>query len=574
MMVAVRHSPATGGKSAVWNTVGGSLAVGTGYSADYLALDLAPANTAGMVVTTTITLPPDARIESAVFEISADAMASAELGSFAQVSPTTPTGKMGIPFWAAASIDFGAMVTVGGLSLTSSAAHSLSVNDVRRWNGIGWQFVADGLSFADIATQRLLVQSKNEDQTSANLASGLASARIALPVVPAGLELAVNGRTVWFERQGSSAIPDSLHLDPAPSPSPGASTYLVERSDALRDALAAAVAAAAADATEVSIPVSLRATTPGALTLTPHVSALRVYPVTFVPEGPSHSFDLAEEGLISVLVTPPGALTVHEVALTARGRFGPERVTPAVGPEITQTARLALAAGRTILLGLPRVLLGRLSALTGVRLRLQLPEGGSGGQVTGRLLAAGSPGRPGDPLPGSDLVALDVTRPEASWYTLAFAEQVSVPAPEQPLPTDDGVGAWLELQPSYGEVECLLTTTPVADTAGPGAPLRRRLAGGATTELTTITGIGVLLAAVRLVGMPDQDAPLPAATFRVAGTSDVLGVTPDGDGVGVVLTLPSPVDATTPVTLEITCAGPGSLTLQEVRVTYQPEVPS
>jgi len=578
--------PAVSGAEATWQLGGGGpLVLGTGNTIDFLNWYVPPASQAGTVVSTTITLPRDARIQSAVFDLSADAVANASLASVAQVTATSPTSDS---FKAAASIDFGAMVTVGGIISGGLLSVALGIDSVSRWSGTSWTFVANGQSFADVATQRLLVQSTSTTTTGAAFASSLTTnAGVALPVVPTGLELVVDGRSAWFERQGSSARQPG-DAEPAPPPSASASAYRVERTQAVRDAFTAAVAAAPADATDVSLTVSLRATTPGALTLTPHVTALRVYPVTFVPEGPSRSLELPEENLVSIDVTPPQATTVHEVALTLRGQFGPQRVVPPVGPVLTAAARLVLTGGRTVLVGLPRALIAPLASLSGVRLRLQVPKNadgtpGTGGQVTGRLLAAAAPGRPGDPLPGGDLTPLSVTAEAAAWYTLAFTKPVKVPAPTPPAAPpaggagvqDDGVGAWLELQPSYGEIECLLTSAPTSDPATPGAPLRRRLAGGATTALTTISALGDLYGAVRVVGLPDRDATLPAVTLRVPGSADALGATPTGDALGIALTLSTPVDATTPVSLEAVCAAAGSVTFEEVKVTYRPsEVPS
>ncbi|WP_380168396.1 hypothetical protein [Jannaschia sp. R86511] len=564
----------------VWGQGAGILVVGTGYVLDYVPWSVPATSTkAGTTAQVSISLPRDARIESAVFEVSADAVADAALSSVAVVAATTPTSTA---FISAASIDLGAMVTVGGILTSGVLSASLGIVDVRRWSGTGWQLLSSGPSFPDTTTQRLLVQSSTAGRTSEALADALRrAAKVRLPVVPTGLELMVDGRSVWFERQGSSVVPAAGPTTPQAA---GAGvSYVVERTDALREAFARAVAAAPPDATEVVVPVTLRTSTPGALVLTPRVDALRVHTVAFVPEGPSRSLDLAEEGLVAVDVSVPGAAAVHEVAVTTRGRFGPERVSPAVGPDLTAAARLVLAGGRSVLIGLPRTLLTRFSTLSGVRLRLQVPEGGSGGQLTGRLLAGAAPGRPGEAVAGAELTPLAVTATAPAWYTLPLAESVPVPAPalvaaEPPppgsaAPPDDGVGLWLELQPSYGEVECLLTTTPVTDVAAPGAPLRRRLAGGATTAPTTVPAIGTLYAAVRLVGLPDRDAPLPAVTMQVQGSPESLGVTPTADGVGVVLTLQTPVAAVAPVTLAVTCAAPGSLTLEEVRVTYRPATP-
>ena len=546
-------------------------ALGTGYAIDFVQWVQPAAVEAGTLAQTTVTLPVDARVESALFDVASDAVANAALASVATVSATTSPESA---FPLAASVDFGSLVTAGGLITAGLAIAAIAVEKVYRWTGTGWSSLSSSAVFPDTSAQRLLVLSSGPGRAQDLVDHLLAHVGVRLPVVPSGLELMVEGRTVWFERQGASALPAGVM--PVAAPSPSASAYTVDRTDAVREALVRAVTAAAPGATEVTIPVSLRATTPGALALTPRITALRVHDVRFDPDGPIRSLDLPEEGLVSIDVTPPQALSAHEVALRLRGRFGPSRVTPALGPELTETARLVLGGGRTVLLGLPRSLLSRFASLDGVRLRLQVPPGvdgsaGSGGQITGRLLAAGVPDKPGAPVPGGELTALTVSQSDAAWYTLAFAANVPVPAaPPAPTTWDDGVGAWLELQPAYGEIECLLTARPATDPTTPGAPLRRRLAGGATVPLTPVADLGQMLAAVRLSGLPDRDAPLPAVSLSVPGSGTSLGATPTTDGVDVSLTLLTPVAASTAVTLEVVCAAPGSLTVENVQVTYRP----
>jgi hypothetical protein len=275
--------------------------------------------------------------------------------------------------------------------------------------------------------------------------------------------------------------------------------------------------------------------------------------------------------VIDVDVTPPQARTVHEVALTVRGTFGPERVTPPVGPVIINAARLTLGVGRTVLIGLPRRLVEPFATLNGVRLLLA-----GSGQVTGRLLTAvaGTPGATpsvGEPVKGGDLTA--VTVGAAGWTTLPLGAPVKaiLPALPQggPQPADD-VAAWLELQPAYGEVECALTVADTHDDP-PGGVLRRRLPGGGVTGLTEVPAIGPLRAAVRVVGLPDREHPLAAVTLSVAGAVERLPVTPASDDLAATLTLAHPVDAHVPVLLQAVCAAPGSLVLDTVRVTYTPQ---
>ncbi|HET6985310.1 MAG TPA: hypothetical protein VFI00_01800, partial [Kribbella sp.] len=319
----------------------------------------------------------------------------------------------------------------------------------------------------------------------------------------------------------------------------------------------------------------LRAAAPGALRLTPQINVLRVYSQAFPPQGLARSFDLAEEGVVEVEVTPPNAEAVQEVSLVVRGTFGPERIQPATGPEISEAARVVLAVGRSLLIGLPRTLVSRFGTISGVRLNLRAPENTSGGQVTGQLLAATPEGRPGEPIDGGTLSPVQVSDVVGRWYTLPFAAAVAVPLPPEPpapppQPSEERfVAAWLELQPGYGEVECSLTAGSPSDVLDPGGPLRRRLSGGATGGLTDIPAIGPLRAAVRVVGLPDRDHLIAATTLQVVGTPDFLDVDPGQTDLQARLIMRTPIPATPPVLLRATCAAAGSLTLDTVLVTYR-----
>lgn len=74
-----------------------------------------------------------------------------------------------------------------------------------------------------------------------------------------------------------------------------------------------------------------------------------------------------------------------------------------------------------------------------------------------------------------------------------------------------------------------------------------------------------------MAGLPDRDRPLAAVTLQVAGTPDTIDVNPTADDLTATLTLQAPVDGAAPVLLRVTCAAPGSLVLDTVRVTYREE---
>lgn len=570
-------------------TQGAILQLGTGVVVKGFPLFVRSASAAATEVVVDLPFPADARIEDARFDVTAAAEPEAELASVAQVRPAT-AGSGG----AAAAVDFGRLVTVSGV-FPSTGIGIVDVSGVDRWSGTDWVPVEGGAGFAEIATERLRVHASRG--SSAELVSTLlGGCAVGLPVRPSGLELLVDGVPVWFERQGSSpGAGTSGVASPRPAAGDGAVAHHVDRTDAVREAL---TRAADVDGTR-TVRVTLRAATPGRLSLVPHVRVLRVHRVAFPPDGAARTVEAAEEGLTTLAVTPPGAADVREVELTVRGSFGPERVVPPTGPTLLEEVALALAPGRTVLVGLPATLTARLGTLTGIRLALRAAAGTSGGEVTGRLLASlhthttdpdAADSRPGDPVPGGALTPVVVTDPTRRWYTLPLAAPVAPPPPPlcaEPDPThlaapghDPGpasVALWLELQLGYGDVEFACTRAAPDAEPAPGGPLLRRLPGGGTAETSRIPALGPLRAAVRAVGRPARDRPLPAVTLGVgtdpaAGAPPVLlGLTPGARAARVRLTAaePLPVAGDTPVHLTVLAAAAGSLTVEGVEVAYR-----
>ena len=130
---------------------------------------------------------------------------------------------------------------------------------------------------------------------------------------------------------------------------------------------------------------------------------------------------------------------------------------------------------------------------------------------------------------------------------------------------EQSIAAWLELQAGYGEVVCGLTADD-STAVEPGGLLRRRASGRGVDALTLLPApIGRPRAALRVVGVPKP--AYAAVTLQADGTPDGLSVTTTSDGLAVALTLSEPVPP--PVVLVVTCAAPGSVTLDGVVVTYR-----
>lgn len=533
---------------------GGALTVTSGYAVGYEVLFFEAAQASGSLVEIDLELPVDARVERVSFAIAAEPGGFTTVGSVAAVRSANTFGRNAE---AACTVDFGRLVTVGGVGF-QSLLQGASISGVHRWTGSTWSSLGAGGAFAEVATDRLLIETDNDDTSGDELAEIiLSNGGVRLPAVPTLLELLVDGVTIWFERQGSA--PGSTPTAPS-----GGVAYQVDRTDLVRTAFGRATAAGGTK----KVRVALRSSTPGLLTLQPEIASLRVHTVQFPPDGLAKTVQLTEEGPLSFDVSPPASATeAAEVAMVVRGSFGPDRVQPAAGPALEPDAALVLVPARPVLFGLPTALVGRFGELGGLRLNLSTAATGSGAELSGRLLADVA-GKPGDALPGTELTALSVQPGANGWHTLTFAEAVEL------TPTETPQSAWLELQLSYGEVECALTLADPDDPA-PGAPLLRRLPGGGSFGLTTVPAIGALHGAIRLVGRPDADHPIPAVIFAVPRGDTEVAVTPTGDNLTAVLALAVPVKpAEAPagapaVELTALVAAAGSLTVDTVTVAYR-----
>ncbi len=514
---------------------------------------LTPAR-AAVEVETRVSLPDGARLERATFGIAASASNDTLVGSIAAVRP----GDDGT-----CVVDFGRMVTVGGVRLTGFTG---SVDGVQRWNGATWQGIAgeDAGAFPEVATERLLVTtSGTTDVESAMRDHG----SVRLPAQPTNLEVVIDGSTVWFERQGSA--PDLVTTDANGHDTvtgvSGTVVYGIDRTDALREAFAAARSVDGMK--EVS--VRLRASAPGELTLNASISMLHEHTVTFGSSAHSTTVDAAEEGVTTLVLPGPftAADQIREVGLTLTGSFGPERVEPVDGPPEFTEADLALSPGRAILFGVPASLAARFGELQGLRLKLTSDRGG---ELAGRLISAtGSDGHPGEPVRGAELAPVQVPGGQDGWFSLTFPKAV-------PLVFESAspIAAWLELVPSYGEIACALTTSTAAE--APGAPVLRRLPGGGTKGLSLLRSATdpalatTLYGALRVIGMPGKRDPIPAVAVSVPGGAGIAYADPTGDDLRVVVGLGAGIAVTDgTVALRVRTGAAGSVTVDNVVVAYR-----
>lgn len=544
------------------------LSAGTGRAIVFTELDFPSASPGTVLTEVDLEFPADARIETGHFEVGADPVDPAVISTVAIVREASPVLATAT---GAASVDFGRLVTTGGLVTSgfSKVDRVVSIDRAYRWTGSDWQDATRGSSsgsFPEVATERLLFESSTASSREVVAFLNSDSVGVSMPQTPTGLELLIDGTSSWSQRQGSSPIsidgPSVAHTV----------SFAVDRTAVLRDALSRS----AATGGKKKLRVGLRSTTPGLLTLVPHIGALRVHTHTFTPDGVRRSFDLAEEGVLDTDLRPPTAADVREVAALVRGTFGPARVQPAVGPVLSPDVNLAMTPGRPLLVGVPAMTVALFGKLSGVRMHVTA-GGASGCQISGRLLTS-LDGIPGDPLPGGELAGVAMGASERGWRTLMLGTPINVTtllnvgAARQeggPGVAPPEVAAWLELQLEYGEAICAMTSSAPTDAVAPGAAVVRRLPGGGTKALTTISGLGPRYAATRVVGLPDRDRPIPAVAFSLLGPTDTVGVNPTADSVQMLLTLAQPLAVTGPVTLRAVVAAAGSIVLDTVQVTYR-----
>jgi hypothetical protein len=479
-------------------------------------------------------IPPDALVDEARFTIVAKPGGLATLGSLGQVREG-PTASQVV-------VDLGGMTTIAGV-------FAADLDLYQRWNGVN--FVSAGTG--EVQTERLLLLFDSSVDPDDVAGDGSAM----LPSIPSSLELLVDGTTVWFERQGSSAGLD------VPAAGDGVA-YAVDRTDAVREAFAK---------TGGPVRVELRALTPGNLSLGPSLAVHRVHRVAF-PEGPSRTITLDAEGAIVLELPLPGASTgwtVDAVDLVVSAASGSERVLPAVGPLPTSDARLRLPPGRMVLARIPEALRARASTVAGLRVAVR--GGVEGGEVSGRLLAdapadaaavADGTDRPGPAVDGGELTPV-LLEPgdEPRWVTLRAARPAGPEA------------RWVELGATYGTVEWELTAVPADDLDTPGAEVLVRRAGGAVRALPVLAEIGPVYGTLRVIVEPDANLPVGALTLGFAGEPESqVPFTPRPEGTAARL---SPEVGVTPTASMLTLTGavatPAAYTFSDIRVTYREEEP-
>jgi len=385
------------------------------------------------------------------------------------------------------------------------------------------------------------------------------STTVVVDIPPADLEILANNSRAWG--LPGLAEPTSPSGAAIAGATPSQFTATVDVTRALQDEVAAG---------RVPVRVLLRSRTPGNLTLSLKSTFHQVHQVAF-PEGPGHSVEASAEGDIAVdLPLPPEAArwTVVGVDTILSAQAGADRVLPATGPDLSPDASLVVDPDRALTVGLPVAATGSLATLAGVRIPVRVGPGGA--ELRGAL-RGDADGEPGDPVPRGQLGPATVEGgADVHWVGLLLPKPQKLRG-SSPL--------WVDIAATRGSVEVPLARPTGAAT---GTAVRRSNAGGGYRRLAPFAGIADAAAAVRVVGVPQAQKPLPPADLAIAGAPGAVAtVTPTAVGAAVSLQLAATGVTPTSVAgqpgprvflrLVMTARTAGTFTLGPVSVAYGSE---
>ncbi|MFW6239729.1 MAG: hypothetical protein ACOC98_03805 [Thermodesulfobacteriota bacterium] len=444
----------------------------------------------------------NARVESAVSEITLSPVGWVRLGDVAEVREGDKAGEF--------VIDFQAMRTVSGVAYNapSGTAVSPTVNSVRVWTGTAFaddKIEKDApdtrLSLGEQFTERLLVAFGNFAGLTADLLR--TNGTVNVPSPPSEIELKINDRVVW-------AHPKAVKLD-------GETGVFEETVDI------------AADLTEAlesgAWPISVTVTSgvPCLMTLSNQIAYQRRHAAELPGGGIVVNADAVGEQTAAIPLPDGNAdWSVHEVVLTVSADLPAIRTLPADPPRFSETARLALDSDHIVILRVPPSLRKRFRKVE--RLSLPLEATGDGGEITA-VFYAGSADAPaakptGVTIPPVKLVAADGVQ----WIDLPLSEAI---------PGEGGGELWLEVNMTRGQAFLFPAAMDDSTETAAETAVMRGVAGGPWKPFKVVLGGNPLAirGALRLSGTPFSAADLPAAVPFIEGVDETFsGFTPERNG--------------------------------------------
>lgn len=383
------------------------------------------------------------------------------------------------------------IVDFGGLRSVTSVSSARFVSSVKPWLGTAFDdesLAGSGLGteyrFGEIRAERLLVTLA----TATTPADFAANAGVTINDAPADLELIVAGERAHFVA-GAVRGPGATHDE------------TVDVTEAVQRAVDAGIS---------PVPIELRASVPGQLSITPSLQFLSAYHASFA-EGERRTVTATDEGVLDVRV-PLGSgnasWKIRLVRFELAGVVGDARVVPADGPVFTADAQLTCDPNRSITVRLPPSAVRRFDQVVAIRVPVacEAPAELAGFLRAGVTDALGVP-MPGEAIPDATLAPTPV-EPKGA---IAF---VTVPL-ARPTPVDPAATVWASVQVTRGEV-----LVPLVETAIPvdeQALVRRQAPNGCFRSLPSVPGVATDAAGLRVVGIAPATAPIAAVEVSVPG---------------------------------------------------------
>jgi hypothetical protein len=517
----------------------------------FLVLPLATSSVSSVQLTLGQALATPPFVSQASVTVTAQAPGHTKLPGVAQVRAATSDSS-------ALVIDFQAQRTV------SQIDGPVGIANVQPWLGTRFDIPVSPLqnsgtrwvTFAEVETERLLVTLTDPYDPAAFAQQG----NVTLPTPPSNLELLVDNARAWFNA--------------GPAVGPGGSPF-----SATIDVTNAVATAAAAG--HLPVALTLRAGTPGVLTLQGAADILERYPVAF-PEGPARTVNAPTEGVYQVSLPisaakaapeNPDTWNVQRVLLNVSAKPGDTRVLPPDGPTLSDQAKFDVDPDHGFVVRLPSGRTGQFAELSGVRLAVSV--GSAGAELAGILRSDATPPhgapQPGAPVPQGELGPVTLPAPAQpssapTYVSLNLATPLKL----------SGSDVWVELQAARGSA-VWSPAEPQADSTD-DALVMRRTSSGAYVGLSTVSNVSTHAAALRVVGSSHPNSPLPAAVVAVAGdtsTTPVAAVpTPNGTTIKLNLGTPAKPRKTDmgdwELPLQLTIFTPGSYAISAAELQYQP----
>lgn len=446
-----------------------------------------------------------------------------------------------------AIIDLKRMRSVSGLKAPQT------IEQINTWTGA--EFGGSDITvnkknalFPEVATERLLVTFTSD----ADIEDLVEKGTIILPDAPVDLVLSINDKTAWTHLGPVKLSPAGKQNAKGTISSPFFSES-IDITQPLQDEINAGAAA---------IKIVLRAALACRLQLTiPSPQYLLSHDVVFPAQA--LALEITEEGRSTLsLPLPDGSSSwlISSIFFTLGGKVGQSRFFPAVGPKALSLGELVLDSGHALAASLTANSLKKFKTIEGVRLPLQVEEGGA--EITA-FLHLDDDGKVGDSLADAAFKSqtIDQTQRE-QWVLLELGKPVDI---------QTGTDLWLEINVIRGKCWWQLgDDSPSSDGI---VTLQRGIPGGPFSAFTlTLNGQGQnLQGRLRLSGQPVTDGAIHAIIpLDPQSEEELQGITTGSAPLDVVVEFNNAIQPSNgKLDVPMHFHAPGTYTVTEARVIYE-----